>query len=296
MSYVKNYDVGQINVDLLHTIAIDEPPFVQYTHELPLLSFGDVQHNMNLSLVFNYERYRDEKANNKNSFFIAPGFKLNVHKRLIYNQNVLASFQGEDGRIIDMKAFGNTYTFDDESQRILRKAQSVLTVEQPDFSKETYNSEGRITATYDKYGNVVLSYAYNTSGQLTSVTFRGSKTVTFGYASNRLNSITYNGKTTNFVYKSDGMLNYVQHYTGVKYTFTLSKPSFSAYDVNFECKASATENNATVSYSKNLTLVNESNDYVYKVNVIDKIESNAVNTVTYRFPRAITLEMPRSNM
>ena len=291
MSYVKNYDVGQINVDLLHTIAFDEPPFVQYTHELPLLSFGDVQHNMNLSLVFNYERYRDEKANNKNPFFIAPGFKLNVHKRLIYNQNVLASFQGEDGRIIDMKAFGNTYTFDDESQRILRKAQSVLTVEQPDFSKETYNSEGRITATYDKYGNVVLSYAYNTSGQLTSVTFRGSKTVTFGYASNRLNSITYDGKTTTFIYTS-GMLNYVQHYTGVKYTFTLSKPSFSAYDVNFECKASATENNATVSYSKNLTLVNESNNYVYKVNVIDKIESNAVNTVTYRFPRTITLEMP----
>lgn len=291
MSYVKNYDVGQINVDLLHTIAFDEPPFVQYTHELPLLSFGDVQHNMNLSLVFNYERYRDEKANNKNPFFIAPGFKLNVHKRLIYNQNVLASFQGEDGRIIDMKAFGNTYTFDDESQRILRKAQSVLTVEQPDFSKETYNSEGRITATYDKYGNVVLSYAYNTSGQLTSVTFRGSKTVTFGYASNRLNSITYDGKTTTFVYTS-GMLNYVQHYTGVKYTFTLSKPSFSAYDVNFECKASATENNATVSYSKNLTLVNDSNNYVYKVNVIDKIESNAVNTVTYRFPRTITLEMP----
>ena len=57
MSYVKNYDVGQINVDLLNTIAFDEPPFVQYTHELPLLSFGDIQHNMNLSLVFNYERY-----------------------------------------------------------------------------------------------------------------------------------------------------------------------------------------------------------------------------------------------
>ncbi len=292
MSYVKKYDVGQINVDLLHAIAMDEPPFVQYTHELPLLSFGDVQHNMNLSLVFNYERYRDEKANSKNPFFIAPGFKLNVHKRLIFNQSVLSAFQGEDGRIIDLKAFGNTYTFDDESQRILRKAQSVLTVEHSDFSKETYNSAGRITATYDKYSNnAILSYNYNPSGQLISITYRGTKVVTFGYASNRLISITYNGKTTTFSYK-DGMLNYIQQYTGVKYTFTLSKPSFSAYDVNFECKASATENNATVSYSKNLTLVKESNNYVYKVNVIDKIESNAVNTVTYRFPRTITLEMP----
>ena len=83
MSNVKNYDVGQINLDLLNSNTLEEPPYVQYTHELPLLSLGDVLHNMNLSLVFNYERYRDEKANGKNPFFIAPGFKLNLHKRLI---------------------------------------------------------------------------------------------------------------------------------------------------------------------------------------------------------------------
>ena len=308
MSYVKNYDAGQINVDLLNTVGFDEPPYVQYTHELPLLSFGDVQHNLNLSLVFNYERYRDEKANNKNPFFIAPGFKLNLHKRLIINQyDLLTAFQGEDGRNIDIMSFGNKFTFDDESQRIIRRTAHVqkpiggntlpeadlttytYAVEHSDFSKEDYNESGRITNAYDKYGNVVLSYTYNTSGQLTSVTFRGSKTVTLAYASNRLNSITYNGKTTTFNYKSDGTLNYVQHYTGVKYTFTLSKPSYSAYDVNFECKASATENSATVSYSKNLTLVYESNNYAYKVNVIDKIGSNAVNTVTYRFPKTIAL-------
>ena len=308
MSYVKNYDAGQINVDLLNTVGFDEPPYVQYTHELPLLSFGDVQHNLNLSLVFNYERYRDEKANNKNPFFIAPGFKLNLHKRLIINQyDLLTAFQGEDGRNIDIVSFGNKFTFDDESQRIIRRTAHVqkpiggntlpeddlttytYAVEHSDFSKEDYNESGRITNSYDKYGNVVLSYTYNTSGQLTSVTFRGSKTVTLAYASNRLNSITYNGKTTTFNYKSDGSLNYVQHYTGVKYTFTLSKPSYSAYDVNFECKASATENSATVSYSKNLTLVYESNNYAYKVNVIDKIGSNAVNTVTYRFPKTIAL-------
>ena len=315
MSYVKNYDVGQINVDLLNSIGFEEPPFVQYTHELPLLSFGDVQHNLNLSLVFNYERYRDDKANSKNPFFIAPGFKLNLHKRLIINQyDVLTAFQGEDGRNIDITSFGSKFTFDDESQRIIRRTAHTqkpiiggntlpdadlttytYTVEHSDFSKENYNEAGRISSAYDKYGNVVLSYTYNTSGQLESVTFRGSKTVTFGYVSNRLDSITYNNKTTKFVYNGDGTLYCVQHYTGVNYTFTLSKPDFSDYEVDFECKASATENNSTVSYSKNLTLDNESNNYVYKVKVIDKIGNDAVNTVTYRFPRTITLEMPPFN-
>ena len=315
MSYVKNYDVGQINVDLLNSIGFEEPPFVQYTHELPLLSFGDVQHNMNLSLVFNYERYRDDKANSKNPFFIAPGFKLNLHKRLTINQySAPTVFQGEDGRNINITSFSDKYTFDDESQRIIRRTAHTqkpiiggntlpeadlttytYTVEHSDFSKEKYNESGRITTVYDKYGKVILFYAYNTSGQLESVTFRGSKTVTFGYVSNRLDSITYNNKTTKFVYNGDETLYCVQHYTGVNYTFTLSKPSFSAYDVNFECKASATENNSTVSYSKNLTLDNESNNYVYKVKVIDKIGNDEVNTVTYRFPRSITLEMPPFN-
>ena len=44
MSYVKNYNVGQTKLDL---------PYANYIHELPLLSFGDVQHTINLSLVFN---------------------------------------------------------------------------------------------------------------------------------------------------------------------------------------------------------------------------------------------------
>ena len=315
-NYVKNYNVGQINVDLLNAIGFDEAPYVQYTHELPLLSFGDVQHNLNLSLVFNYERYRDEKANNKNSFFIAPGFKLNLHKHLTIDRyDVPTAFQGEDGRSIDITSFGSTFTFGDESQRIIRRteqkqtpslggnilpdADTIIynyTVEHPDFSKENYNESGRITNAYDKYGNVVLSYTYNPSGQLASVTFRGSKTVEFGYSeSNRLDSITYNNKTTTFVYNGDGTLYCVQHYAGVNYTFTLSKPDFSDYEVDFECKASATENNSTVSYSKNLTLDNESNNYVYKVKVIDKIGNDAVNTVTYRFPRTITLEMPPFN-
>ena len=110
MSYVKNYDVGRINMDLLHASSLEEAPFVQYTHELPLLSFGDVQHNMNLSLVFNYENYRNERANNENPFFVAPGFKLNLQKRLTIDQYSAPTVsQGEDGRNINIMSFGSKY-------------------------------------------------------------------------------------------------------------------------------------------------------------------------------------------
>ena len=309
MNYVKKYDVGQINIDLLNDIESEEPPFIQYTHELPLLSFGDVQHGMNLSLVFNYERYREEKANNKNPFFIAPGFKLNLQKRLTINQyNVPTVFQGEDGRNIYINSFGSKFTFDDESQRILRRTEQTqkpilpggnilpdsdsiiynYTVEHSDFSKEKYNESGSITSVYDKYGKVILSYEYNTSGQLTSITFRDSKIVTLGYVSNRLDSITYNNETTRFFYKTDGTINYVQHYTGVNYTFILSNPRFFECAVDFECKATAIEDTTTISYSKKLELVVDSNDEVYNVNIFDKNGSDIINTLTYRYPRSIT--------
>lgn len=332
MSYVKKYEVGQIKFDLLDGSAIKIAPYVQYTHELPLLSFGDVQHAVHLSLMFNCDRYREEKKN-KNPFFIAPGFKLNLQKCLKYDSSGnLVAFQGEDGNNVELRTLGDTATFNDESQRILRRTQRsnspippVIggnieydpgvsydhTVEYPDFSKEDYDERGRISSTYDKYGNVVLSYTYLTSGQLESVTFRGSKTVTFGYdESDRLDFITYSGKTISFHYNTNDTLYCIQHYNGVTYTFTSSTPEFlsgleqqtetdsewPSYDVNFKCEASATENNATVSYSKNLTLVvNESNNYVYKVKVADNIGNDEVNTVTYRFPKTITLEKPPFN-
>ena len=58
-TYVKKYGVGQIKLDL---------PYANYIHELPLLSFGDIQHTVNLSLVFNHARYTEEAEDNKNPF------------------------------------------------------------------------------------------------------------------------------------------------------------------------------------------------------------------------------------
>ena len=50
MSYVKNYNVGSIRLDA---------PYTHFIYELPLLSFGDIQHNVNLSLVHLFKSTND---------------------------------------------------------------------------------------------------------------------------------------------------------------------------------------------------------------------------------------------
>ena len=64
-NYVKKYDVGSIIIDMPRSDCI---------YELPLLAFGDVQHSVGLSLVFN-SRFASE-----NPFYISSGFKFNIFK------------------------------------------------------------------------------------------------------------------------------------------------------------------------------------------------------------------------
>ena len=72
MSFVKTYNAGEIKVDPFGIRTLNEAPFIQYTHELPLLSFADIHSNVNLSLVFNYERYREEKVSGYTPYCISP--------------------------------------------------------------------------------------------------------------------------------------------------------------------------------------------------------------------------------
>ena len=240
MSYVKSYDVGQIKLDL---------PRANHIHELSLLSFSDVQNTVNLSLVFNYALHIEDVAANQNSFFIAPGYKLNLQKRIIFDENYIPTkIQEGDGRFVDLfdvDNIVNLYTFDDDSQRLLRKVQVSeptlvppgsneiipdtgipvynYNVEYPDFSKEVYDGSGKIIKVYDKYSDTpILAYTYNENGQLISVSYRGTKVISFGYGSNRLNTVTYAGCASSFNYNTNGTLNYVTHYSGVVYTFDYS--------------------------------------------------------------------------
>ena len=291
MSNIKKYDVGQIKFDMFPESYDHDGPYVSYTHELPLLSFSDVQHSVNLSLVFNYDRYREEKEKNTNPFFIAPGYKLNLQKRLIYDlQDIPTTFQGENGKNIELnKASNNVFTFNDESQRILRRTSSALTVEYPDFSKEDYNETGRITQAYDKYSDCpVLTYSYNVYNQLVSIVFRNSKVIYLAYESNRLKSIRYNGKVTTFYYNDDGTLDYIKHYTDVKYKFTLSKVNCGSYEIELPYKVTAFEDDTATLASKELNLVNLGKT----VEIIDKIGDNPVNIISYKHSRSLIDYIP----
>ena len=291
MSNVKNYDVGQIKFDMFPEGYDHDGPYVSYTHELPLLSFSDVQHSVNLSLVFNYDRYREEKENNTNPFFIAPGYKLNLQKRLIYDvQGALTTFQGENGKNIELNnASDNVFTFNDESQRILRRTSSALTVEYSDFSKEQYNETGRITQAYDKYSDCpVLTYSYNVYNQLVSIVFRNSKVIYLAYESNRLKSIRYNDKVTTFYYNDDGTLDYIKHYTDIKYKFALSNVNCGSYEIELPYKVTAFEGDTATLGSKELNLVNLGKT----VEIIDKIGDNPVNIISYKHSRSLIDYLP----
>ena len=217
-NYVKKYDVGQIKLDL---------PYANYIHELPLLSFGDVQHTMDLSLVFNEER---RKAGD-NPFNIAEGFKLNVQKRVVVGNGVTIKFEEGNGKYVDLISVSDFYTFDDETQRVLRLTSFGYEVEYPDFSKETFNDDGYIIGAYSKYDkiNPLITYEY-ANGKLTSINYKG-EIISLGYdTSNKLSLITYAGKTITFTYVGYHLI--VTHYSGVDYNYSATNGQFSIYSAN----------------------------------------------------------------
>ena len=262
MSYVKNYNVGQIQLDL---------PTSNYIHELPLLSFADIHGNVNLSLVFNYGL----KAENSNPFNIAAGYKLNMQKRIVMSNSAPTAFQNESGKVVDLNSADTCYSFDDDTQRIIRRTDSAYEIENLDFSKELYDHEGNIIEAYDKYGALVLSYAYDSNDKLISITYRNDKTISFTYDSNnRLNSITYAGKTISLTYTTSGIT--LTHYTGVTFTLTSS-------GMNFSVTSTATENSTSVSYATSIT---QNGDYILAISNL--INGSTVNTTTYKFPDIVT--------
>ncbi len=59
-NYEKNYSVGQAKLDA---------PYAHFLYTLPLLSFSDVQHAIDLSLVY-------QSKMTDNPFYIVGGYKL----------------------------------------------------------------------------------------------------------------------------------------------------------------------------------------------------------------------------
>ena len=192
MNYIKSYNVGQIKLNL---------PTPNYFNELPLLSFGDIHGRVDLAIIFNYGMSKE----GNNPYNISSGFKLNLQKRIIVGSDGMPDkFQDENGISITLNGDSDVYSFEDDTQRVLRKDGSTYVLENLDYSKEIYDSTGKIISKYDKYGVLVLSYNYDDSNKLITITYRGEKTIFFVYnTSDCLSSIEYNNKLTTFSYTTN---------------------------------------------------------------------------------------------
>ena len=165
-NYVKKYDLGEMYLEL---------PQKHCIYELPLLSFSDMRSGVTLSLMFNQAL----EAQGQNIFHIAAGYKLNLEKRFIVASDGTATFYEANGKSVALNKIGvaneneqYTYTFPDDSQRIIRPTSSGnYWLEYPDYSREEYSGNGRIESVVDKYEKVVFNYTYE-NDLLTMIVYR----------------------------------------------------------------------------------------------------------------------------
>ena len=222
MSYIKKYGIGNVRL---------EAPYSHFIYELPLLSFGDVQHTVGLTLVFN-SRFAAE-----NPFYMANGYKLNIQKRLVMSNGVPVSYEDGYGKLTALNKQGDRYSFDDDTQRFIGAAGNDFRLDNPDYSREIYDNQGRIKSVADKYGVTYLNFTYDGLGKLSSITFRSNKVIGLTYGTGGvLSSITYsyNGSTvctTNIAYSGLSSA-IVTHYSGVRYYIAYSGGSFFAYSTD----------------------------------------------------------------
>ena len=256
-NYIKKYDLGNIFVDL---------PYNNYIHELPLLSFGDYKNNVDLSLVFNNRLKQIDEETMRNTFNIKEGFKLNIQKKVYSDDTLELKYIDGSGKVISLIANGVYYTFDDESKRILKETNSGYEVYNFDFSKEVFDANGNLIKVYDKYGDLYLLYTYNSSNQLTAVTYNG-KTITFDYSSNVLWKISYDSSTIEIL---NNTLFTVKHYNNVAYAY-----NFSDDNLTIEGKPSV---NSQAEYYKTCQI------YYNEILIKDIVGTKEIDSITYTFP------------
>ena len=262
MSYVKNYDVGNVRIDEPHS---------HFIHELPLLSFSDIQHTIGLSLVF-------QSKTTENAFNISKGYKFNLQKRLnLTTEGLPEYFEDGNGALVPLVGYGDRFMLQDASQRIIRMSGNTFTLENPDYSREIYDNQGRIVSVYDKYGNICLTYQY-AYDKLNTITYRDDKVIKFNYYENlgMVESVQYICAgdiicTTGFVYPGAANVT-VNHYSGVDFHITYNNDEYVVYS----CDNGDTYSN---SFSQRLTC-NLSDS---SLTVERKLGSHVIDTTRYDF-------------
>ena len=254
-NYEKNYSVGQIRLDA---------PYAHFLYTLPLLSFSDAQHAIDLSLVY-------QSKMTDNPFNIANGYKLSLQKRIVLSGNRPYRYEDGNGTAVDLNRFSDKYAFDDGSYRFIRtvtdEGNTEYVLENPDYSTETFNSYGNIVSIKDKYGNNVLSFQYFLAypTKLWKVTYKNTnKTIDFSYSGSSMTGIQYKIGTeavaTITLEHSSSSHIIVHHYSGVDYSLTGSSESYIAESTNldesysneFSQKIQVTKSNSTITFEKSI--------------------------------------------
>ena len=96
-------------------------PYFEYVYSLPLVSFGDAKGSVELGIVYN------SQLASSNLFNIANGFKLNLQKKLIFNNGKVSHIIDSNGLQIACNEATNgannygqrAYALNDESQSSL---------------------------------------------------------------------------------------------------------------------------------------------------------------------------------
>ena len=228
------------------SIALADPYF-DYVHTLPLVTFSDVKNTVELALVYN------SQIATSNYFNIADGYKLNLQKKIVETSTGL-SLLDSNGLMIkcnpatNQTAYSATvYALNDDSHRILRRITSGFELEYPDYSKECFDSNGKQTSSFDKYGEEIFRFVYN-GNWLSSIIYRPEVSTSYKVLSftpnsqNRIATITYLANGTpfsvgTFAYTSSGLS--LSHYSGVNYVC-----SYNSTDSIYT--AFSTENNSLI--------------------------------------------------
>ncbi len=264
MAYVKNFNPGQILLDL---------PSANHIYELPLLSFGDVNGSVGISVIYN----RQFAAMGDQRFGFYMGYKLNLQKKILFSDNSSGNYIDANGKTIPFWRTEGVYLFEDEGTRVMVPIGTSYKVFYPDNSYEIFDQSGRITLMYDKYGHILASLTYGSNGLLTSITIKNKHVVSVSNnAANMISSISHNGLSIGFVHPA-GPLN-VSHYSGVSYSIVPT----SGYGLT--ATATGTENSVSVSHSVRLTLSGTNVRSSYLIN------NNEIDYQIYSFPDEVNCQ------
>lgn len=94
----------------------------------------------------------------------------------------------------------------DDNQRTIAQVGSLWVMTSPEGVAETYDSYGRPLTIKDERG-IGLTYAYNGSGALATITHTSGRTLSFAWAGGKVSAITApNGKVYSYGYNAAGYL------------------------------------------------------------------------------------------